>query len=111
MKVKDALSHAGDNPDIVIPRDPPLDDQLFAAVSLQELPTDFAAAPVVSAAGQAAGAVGGTDQVQSARFAGPLSASWSSQTSSGFEARSLNAGSATVRDSQGNVVGSGTVAF
>jgi hypothetical protein len=88
-----------------------LDDLLFGAVSPQDLPTNSATASVPTAPVLPAGAVSGLGQVGSVQILGPLTASWSGQGTGGFEALTLDAGSATVRDVRGNLVGTGTVAL
>jgi uncharacterized membrane protein/sugar lactone lactonase YvrE len=61
--------------------------------------------------GQAQGVASGTMQASSAAASGSLTASWASATTSSFLASSLGATAATVVDSQGTNVGSGTVAL
>ncbi|MGE3818073.1 MAG: Ig-like domain repeat protein [Isosphaeraceae bacterium] len=58
-----------------------------------------------------AGAVAGTARPEDFTVFGPLSASWSSRSTTGFQLLSLAAAIATVTDANGNSVGAGAIAL
>ncbi len=71
-------------------------------------PGSTASGEVTGPANVAAGQSSGTVQASSATVSGSLIASWSSSTTNRFGASSLDAPAATIVDSHGNAVGSGS---
>ena len=92
--------------------DPPL-RPVYAGLNVPypTTPGDSAQIQAVEGAHLAPGQVGGTVQAISAAASGSLTASWASGSTSSFLASSLSASGATVVDSQGKTVGTGTAAF
>ena len=76
-----------------------------------ELAPDRAVATVPVQANRAAGSVTGVVQTSTVTVTGQLGASWDSGGASSFQAVALNVTAATVRDGQGNVVGSGAASL
>jgi uncharacterized membrane protein len=92
-------------------KDPPLDDLLFDVSSAARLPITIAPIPVTFPIGFGSGEVVNSAQVQSIQVSGTVSSTWSNQATSSLTTRSLNAGTATISNAEGNVIGSGQASF
>jgi len=71
-----------------------------AAIASEQIPANLAG-----------GRVTGGVQVPSIQLSNDLNATWSSSTASSFQAQSFEASSAVVKDSNGNILGTGVVAI
>lgn len=91
--------------------DPPLDGLLFGTPTPEDQGSNTETAVVTPAGVAAAGPATGNEQARGVQVSGTLAASWTSRAAVDFNAAGLNAAGATVRDAQGNVVGSGAVAL
>ncbi len=97
---------------LVAAGDPPLQPELMSLdLPFPTQPTDTFNAETNIQSNAASGQVGGAVQALNAGASGNMTASWSSMANSSFQAISLEAASATVRNSHGTVIGSGNVAF
>src|SRR5690606_15290505 len=89
--------------------DPPLPAIYFAGN--ESTPANTGSLDLAIPASLAAGAVLGRVDTGRVSVSGNLQASWSSTTAAGFNARSLSAAGATIRNAAGVVVGSGNVSW
>jgi transglutaminase-like putative cysteine protease len=92
--------------------DPPLPPELVDLnLPYPDLPADTSSAQQNMQPNEPAGQIAGTVQSARAVASGNLTASWRSEAASSFLTFSLGATAATVADSQGTAIGSGTAAL
>jgi hypothetical protein len=90
--------------------DPPLPDLLLGLnFPFPDIPRNPASGSIQTAANTPAGIVVGSDKASSLALSGTLSAAWNSTSTSTLQAASMTTSTATVADSSGKVIGTGSV--
>jgi transglutaminase-like putative cysteine protease len=91
--------------------DPPAQTSLLVPPPAVFFPPSLRVSDATESAGLSAGALSGTVQSQSISTTGVTAASWSTSAANGFQAATVAANGATVRNANGAIVGTGTVAL